>query len=281
MTRLAPDDFLVVVSDTAHGRALGLLRQAVGDAAVTVDDVTTDLGLLTVQGPASRDTLAAAAPEVDWSTEAFPFRSARRVTLAGVDVLAIRITYLGELGWELYSPADRTVGGVGCRARGGCGARHPAGRACARCRACGWRRATATTATTSTTPTTSTRSGSGSRWRSTSRVASPGGRRRWRPRSAGRRTTGSCRCCSRTPSRCCSTPSRCCATGWSSATCGRRRTAGPSAVRWAWPSSVATGRSRPQWLAEGSWEVDVAGTRHAARVSLRPMYDPTSARVTG
>ena len=57
---------------------------------------------------------------------------------------------------------------------------------CARCRACGWRRATATTATTSTTPTTSTRSGSASRWRSTSRVASPGGRRRWRPRSAAR-----------------------------------------------------------------------------------------------
>ena len=36
----------------------------------------------------------------------------------------------------------------------------------------------------------------------------------------------------------------------------------------------------PQWLADGSWEVDVAGTRHRARVSLRPMYDPTSARVT-
>ena len=37
----------------------------------------------------------------------------------------------------------------------------------------------------------------------------------------------------------------------------------------------------PQWLADGRWEVDVAGTRHPARVSLRPMYDPTSARVTG
>jgi 4-methylaminobutanoate oxidase (formaldehyde-forming) len=34
------------------------------------------------------------------------------------------------------------------------------------------------------------------------------------------------------------------------------------------------------WLAAGSWEVDVAGTRYAATVSLRPMYDPTSARVT-
>ena len=37
----------------------------------------------------------------------------------------------------------------------------------------------------------------------------------------------------------------------------------------------------PDWLADGSWEVDVAGTRHPAEVSLRPMYDPTSARVTG
>ena len=37
----------------------------------------------------------------------------------------------------------------------------------------------------------------------------------------------------------------------------------------------------PQWLADGAWEVDVAGTRHPARVSLRPLYDPTSARVTG
>jgi 4-methylaminobutanoate oxidase (formaldehyde-forming) len=35
----------------------------------------------------------------------------------------------------------------------------------------------------------------------------------------------------------------------------------------------------PDWLAAGAWEVDVAGTRHAAEVSLRPMYDPTSARV--
>ena len=37
----------------------------------------------------------------------------------------------------------------------------------------------------------------------------------------------------------------------------------------------------PQWLADGAWEVDIAGTRHDVRVSLRPLYDPTSARVTG
>ena len=75
VTRLASDDFLVVASDTAHGRALALLRQAVGDAVATVDDVTTDLALLTVQGPHSRDTLAAVAPDVDWSTERLPLPS--------------------------------------------------------------------------------------------------------------------------------------------------------------------------------------------------------------
>ena len=58
VTRLAADDFLVVASDTAHGRVEGLLRRAVGEADVVVEDVTADHALLTVQGPASRSTLA-------------------------------------------------------------------------------------------------------------------------------------------------------------------------------------------------------------------------------
>ena len=107
VTRLASDDFLVVGSDTAHGRVHGLLRRGVGECDARVEDVTPDLGLLTVQGPSSRATLAALAPDVDWSTDAMPFRAARRVELAGAPVLAVRITYLGELGWELYVPASR------------------------------------------------------------------------------------------------------------------------------------------------------------------------------
>ena len=119
VTRLAADDFLVVVSDTAHGRALGLLRQAVGDAAVTVDDVTTDLGLLTVQGPASRDTLAAAAPEVDWSTRGLPVPGGppghpRRGRRAGHPDHLPRRARLGAV--LTRRPHGR---GVGCRARGG------------------------------------------------------------------------------------------------------------------------------------------------------------------
>lgn len=105
VTRLAADDLLVVASDTAHGRTLGLLRRGLGDADATVTDVTEDHALLSVQGPRSRDVLAALAPDTDWSTAAFPFRAARHVRVAGAEVLAVRVTYVGELGWELYVPA--------------------------------------------------------------------------------------------------------------------------------------------------------------------------------
>ena len=128
VTRLAADDFLVVASDTAHGRALALLRQAVGDAAATVDDVTTDLALLTVQGPASRDTLAAVAPGrrlVDRGVpvpRGPPGRPRRRRRARHPDHLPRRAR-LGAL-----RPGRPGARGVGCRARGGRGARHPPGR---------------------------------------------------------------------------------------------------------------------------------------------------------
>jgi heterotetrameric sarcosine oxidase gamma subunit len=106
VTKLADDDFLVVASDTAHGHALAWLGRHLTDG-VTVTDVTADLGQLNVQGPLSREVLAGLT-DADLSTEAFPFRTARWVTLAGVELLLVRITYLGELGYELYVPADRT-----------------------------------------------------------------------------------------------------------------------------------------------------------------------------
>ena len=106
VTRLAADDLLVVASDTAHGRVEGMLRRALGDAGATVVDVTEELALLSLQGPASRDVLAACVPGTDWSAGGFAFRDARRVRLAGADVLAVRVTYVGELGWELYVGAE-------------------------------------------------------------------------------------------------------------------------------------------------------------------------------
>jgi 4-methylaminobutanoate oxidase (formaldehyde-forming) len=110
VTKLAEDDFWVVASDTAHGHALAWLERhiSVTGADVTVTDVTEDYGQLNVQGPLSREVLAAVT-DTDLSTEAFGFRTARWVELAGAQVLLVRITYLGELGYELYVPAGQSV----------------------------------------------------------------------------------------------------------------------------------------------------------------------------
>ncbi|GAA6525886.1 FAD-dependent oxidoreductase [Intrasporangium sp. DVR] len=100
VTKLGAEDFLVVASDTAHGHVRARLHRF-ADPTVTITDVTLDYAQLNVQGPRSREVLAELT-EVDLSTAAFGFRSARWVELAGTRVLLARITYLGELGYELY-----------------------------------------------------------------------------------------------------------------------------------------------------------------------------------
>jgi 4-methylaminobutanoate oxidase (formaldehyde-forming) len=104
VTKLADDDFWVVASDTAHGHVLAWLRRHIGDGDVTIDDVTEQWAQLNVQGPRSRELLATLT-DADLSNDAFPFRTARFVTLGGVRVLLVRITYVGELGYELYLPS--------------------------------------------------------------------------------------------------------------------------------------------------------------------------------
>ncbi len=110
VTKLGRDRFLVVVSDTAHGHALDWLRRAAErlEAEVTITDVTQDLAQLNLQGPSSRDVLAALTA-TDLSTEAYPFRTSREIEVAGVDVVCARITYVGELGYELYVPAEDAI----------------------------------------------------------------------------------------------------------------------------------------------------------------------------
>ena len=103
VTKLGEDDFLVIASDTAHGSALAWLRRHL-PSSVEIRDVTAELAQLNVQGPNSRELLAGLV-DSDLSTASFGFRTARRVSLAGVDVVLVRITYLGELGYEIYVPA--------------------------------------------------------------------------------------------------------------------------------------------------------------------------------
>ncbi len=71
-------------------------------------DVTSSRAVLSLMGPRARDVLSAVTRE-DVSNEAFPFRTVRDVRIAGIPVLALRLSYVGELGWELHVPAEGAV----------------------------------------------------------------------------------------------------------------------------------------------------------------------------
>jgi glycine cleavage system aminomethyltransferase T len=85
------------------------MRRHIGDAHAFVTDVTSGYAQLNVQGPRSRELLASVS-SADMSNEAFPFRTAAEIDIGFARVLCTRITYLGELGYELYIPAEHAVG---------------------------------------------------------------------------------------------------------------------------------------------------------------------------
>ena len=109
VTRLAEDRFLVVVTDLIHRRiAPWIERHAPDDAHVAVTDVTSATTLMTVQGPRSRELLGRLT-SADLSNDAFPYMTAREIDLHYARVLAMRVTYVGELGWELHAPAEMAL----------------------------------------------------------------------------------------------------------------------------------------------------------------------------
>ncbi len=108
VTKLADDSFWVVASDTAHRHAHTWMRRHIGDAHAFVSDVTSGYAQLNVQGPRSRDLLQSLT-SADLSNEAFPFRAAKEIDLGYARALCVRITYLGELGYELYVPTEQAA----------------------------------------------------------------------------------------------------------------------------------------------------------------------------
>jgi glycine cleavage system aminomethyltransferase T len=99
-----------VASDIIHRRIEPLIRRETrDDEFVTVTDVTSGTTLLTVQGPAARE-LISRLTDADLSNQAFPYLSAREVHVGYAPVLALRVTYVGELGWELHVPAEYAAG---------------------------------------------------------------------------------------------------------------------------------------------------------------------------
>jgi 4-methylaminobutanoate oxidase (formaldehyde-forming) len=109
VTKLAEDRFWVVASDTAHRHVEAWMkRHFPADAHVFVTDVTGGWAQLNVQGPRSRELLARVT-SADVSDAAFPFRAAREIDVGLARALCLRITYLGELGYELYVPAEQAL----------------------------------------------------------------------------------------------------------------------------------------------------------------------------
>ncbi len=108
VTKLDDERFWVVASDTAHRHVETWLRRHVGDRHAVVSDLTSGFAQLNVQGPRSRELLQSLTT-VDLSNEAFPFRTARSVDLGFARALCVRITYLGELGYELYLPVEQAT----------------------------------------------------------------------------------------------------------------------------------------------------------------------------
>jgi 4-methylaminobutanoate oxidase (formaldehyde-forming) len=109
VTRLATHEFLLVSSSATTERDQDWIRRNVPDGHDTrVVDVTSSYAVLGVMGPRSRELLQRASGQ---PFDDMPFGTSRRLWVGRAEVRATRITYVGELGWELYVPTE-TAGGV-------------------------------------------------------------------------------------------------------------------------------------------------------------------------
>ncbi len=106
VARLAEDHFYLVTGTGFRSHDYGWIADHLPEGAdVALSDVTEDWGVLSLMGPRARDVLAAVT-EADVGNAAFPFGHVRVIPIAGQMVRALRITYVGELGWELHVPLE-------------------------------------------------------------------------------------------------------------------------------------------------------------------------------
>jgi 4-methylaminobutanoate oxidase (formaldehyde-forming) len=110
VNRLDEERFLVVTAFSTQVKdADWIARHAPDDARMTVTDVTSGYAVLGVFGPRARD-IVAPLTDADLSNEAFPFGTLQEIDLAYARAIAVRRTYMGELGWELYVPTEFALG---------------------------------------------------------------------------------------------------------------------------------------------------------------------------
>jgi heterotetrameric sarcosine oxidase gamma subunit len=106
ITRMAEDVFLVVSVAVSQRRDMSWLKRHIpADAHVVVTDVTSGLPMLAVMGPKARALMQRVSPD-EFSNEGFPFGTSREIDLGYARVRASRLTYMGELGWEIYVESE-------------------------------------------------------------------------------------------------------------------------------------------------------------------------------
>lgn len=107
VARLSEDRFYIVTGTGFRTHDLAWISDHLPATGCTLTDVTEDWGTLSLMGPMARDVLARVT-DADVSNTAFPFGHVREITIAGATVRALRVTYVGELGWELHTPLAHT-----------------------------------------------------------------------------------------------------------------------------------------------------------------------------
>ncbi|MBB5516190.1 4-methylaminobutanoate oxidase (formaldehyde-forming) [Rubricella aquisinus] len=108
VTRLTETAFLLVVPAATVQRDLAWLRRHIGERFVVVTDMTAAEATFAVMGPRARDLMQAVSPD-DFGNSAHPFGTAREIEVGMGLARAHRVSYVGELGWELYVSADQSV----------------------------------------------------------------------------------------------------------------------------------------------------------------------------
>ncbi len=108
VTRLSETAYLAVVPGATLERNLAWMRAHLGEDFAVITDVTAAESVLCLMGPQSRDVLAKVSPN-NFSNSAHPFGQTREIEIGMGLARAHRVTYVGELGWELYIPSDQTA----------------------------------------------------------------------------------------------------------------------------------------------------------------------------
>lgn len=110
VTRLGEDAFMIVTAAETEIRDFCWLKQHIpADAHCVLTNVTSGMGVISLMGPRARDLLQSLTP-VDMGNDAHPFATSREIELGYALVRASRITFVGELGWELYVPTEFMLG---------------------------------------------------------------------------------------------------------------------------------------------------------------------------